>query len=214
MTDVSGYVSMSTIRVAGAMAHELNNPLQGLVSAVAAATMELGADERIAPRLRQIEGGVQRVTRAVRSFSALYEHLPRDPDSVPLAEFTQSVCDALNGFDLRIEMAETVDARRVRCHSAELGALTAEVVWAVWDGAERARLWVEDRGAASAVCIMHPAAADAARVFRPLQENDGLSGLPVVLDEVARLAGGHLELVWSHDRIAGIALVLINECKG
>jgi signal transduction histidine kinase len=213
MAKASAAINMSTVRVAGAMAHELNNPLQGLLSAITAAAAETGNDDRLAPRLRQMQGGVHRLTRAIRSFAALYERLPREPEFVNVSAFQQCVADALRDMGCAISDPAT-SLERVRCHSTELSALTAEVLRSLLGAEVSLQSVAEEREATTVVAFTRSGEVRGSRAVRPFDERDGLSGIPVVLDEVARLAGGHVELIWEDDRIVGVALVLINECRG
>lgn len=196
----------STARVAGAMAHELNNPLQGLLVALELSAQEFSGDERLTRLLGQIEGGVRRVSTAVRSFSAVYENLPREPEYFPVGEIIWNVTAILEERGIRIDPTEITDSRKVLCHAREISQLMSEVVSASELRNQRLVWYLEsDEG----VCSVRILAAEAGQIeWVRLVDGNGLSGLPVVLDEFAKLSDGYIELAWRDESIVGISIVL------
>ena len=71
---------MSVARVVGALAHELSNPLQGVLSLLSLYARECGESDSTHSRIEQIQAAVGRMTRIIENFSVVYENLPRAAD--------------------------------------------------------------------------------------------------------------------------------------
>jgi hypothetical protein len=195
-------------RIAGALAHELNNPLQGVLSLVSVALRESHLDERGQARLEQIHHGVSRLSRTVASLSAIYENLPRSPDLIPLTDLLNSLSGALaeQGFHVQMHPART--DRSVYCFSPELVRLMSDLFQEQAPDSETLHLsaW-EDHMGAGFRCELgtHEADPDHGE-WTSLEELNGVSGLAVLVDELVKLSEGSVEFRWNDSDLAGMRL--------
>jgi signal transduction histidine kinase len=207
MNLVNGLDQLHAVRVAGAMAHELNNPLQGLMSQLTLACGECTDNEVLRQRLAELSGGVNRLSRAVRNFSALYENMPRTADRATLALVVSVMDAALSARGFLTEGGHSLPDTTVLCMTDEVAHLFPEVV-AIAAAPSAPLTWViECREHESAVKLVYRLDSRGAD-WTVFNESDGLSGLPVLLDELVRLADGRLELMWEGDTWIGTGIVL------
>lgn len=204
---MSSFEQSFAAKVAGALAHEMNNPLQGLVSQLNLVTNELTENDALKSRVTALAGGVQRLTRVVSNFSAFYENLPRDPDVIPLCELRQALGQILHASGLAITEPVCEEATLVHCMTSEVLKLFPEVVLAS-ASRNHALAWeIQSGDRYSYLRLLYVASAGEA-IWKRFDEADGLWGLPVMLEEIARLADGRVELLWQGDIWCGTALVL------
>jgi hypothetical protein len=205
---VSANEQQAVSRIAGALAHELNNPLQGVLSLVSVALRESRLDERGQARLEQIHHGVSRLSRTVASLSAIYENLPRPPDLVPLSDLLNSLSDALaeQGFHVQTHPEQTDIS--VYCFSPELVRLMSDLFQEHTPdpGTVHLTSWANFTGAGFR-CELGPDAADPDHgEWTSLEELSGVSGLAVLVDELVKLSEGRVEFRWSDSDLTGMRL--------
>lgn len=196
-------------RIAGAMAHELNNPLQGVLSLVGVTLRECSSDERCQSRLEQIHRGVTRLSRTVESLSAIYENLPRSPDFVSLSDWLNSLAATLTecGFRARVHPANTDSM--VSCFAPELLRLTGDLFREQAAPMSRIQLITrQTAGQAEVVCEAEsenpPQSPD--DDWLNLDNLDSVSGLAVLIDEMIKLSYGQVEFKWRDSSLTGLRL--------
>ena len=196
-------------RIAGAVAHELNNPLQGVLSLVGVTLRECRLDQRCQSRLEQIQRGVTRLTRTVESLSAIYENLPRPPDLVLLSKILTSLSASLaeSGFHVRGN-APSSDVK-ARCFAPEVVRLIRDIVLEHSAAPRHIRLTAERYPEEVLIeCEIgedfpFPNLTDDWQVP---DRHSGVSGIAILLDEIVKLSRGRVEFRWHDSELTGLRL--------
>gem|GEM_PF-4231052 len=199
----------STARITGALAHELNNPLQGVLSILSVFSREYASDDRCQLRLEQIRSGLTRVSRIVESFSVAYENLPRSPDRTTAERFLELVKAALNERQLRAQVECSLPGEAVFfCMSPELARLIGDA-FSIPSTENRSVLIqmrvVQDR--VELIVKRGGAGADSSILWQRLDDHNGLSGVAGLINEIARLGGGDAEFRFDELTLCGIRLL-------
>lgn len=203
-TDASQGCQESIARIAGAIAHELNNPLQGVLSLVTVCKEESDSGNR--QRLELIHRGLLRLTQIVESLSAVYENLPRPAGQMTVGGFldllTESFAERKIGADIA---SSTPSDLSIYVMVPELVRLIREVfsVRPPTDGRVQIRMeFVEGR--AVLTCERQPSGT--AEPWCGLSGHHVCSGLAVLIDEMTRLAGGEPGFRFDQASLSGIRL--------
>ena len=196
-------------RIAGALAHELNNPLQGVLSLVGVTLRDCQMDQRCQTRMEQIHQGVTRLSRTVESLAAIYENLPRSPDLVPLADLLKSLSESLAGGAFRVQIHPPRNGSRVHCFAPELVRLAGDLIVEHLPAGGAVNLSEgHSNGMTGLLCELDspPSGATAADEWLTLNDASDVSGLVVLLDELIRLSNGTAEFKWHDSRLSGMRL--------
>jgi len=198
----------ATARITGALAHELNSPLQGVLSLLTVLQHECSGDKQCQLRLEQIRSGLSRMSQTVQSFSLTYENLPRPPDCVAVDDLAQRLESAMTERQLRLEV-EVSGPRDVRCYGLvhEFVSLLAEAYSqsAVTGRTIHAHIANHD-GWVMLEC--EHGTPDGAESWVTLDQEEYISGLAVLMDEITKLAGGRAEFRFGAAALNGIRLFL------
>ncbi len=198
-------------RMAGALAHELNNPLQGLVSSLAAAEADASSDSGAKLKIELIAGGVRRLSKTVESFSAVYENLPRVPDRITRACLTQAFIDALEPV-FPLSFAESRERQgsngcAMLCYAAETVRLLRDSIAQVQGELHTLTMHVVQCNQ-NYVYEFILAGRSEQQMWHAVEDARGVGGLVVLLDEIVRMAGGKVSVSFAANRVSGIALKL------
>jgi hypothetical protein len=197
--------------IVGAMVHELNNPLQGIVSLLALHARESGTQEPGHSRIEQLQAGLNRMVRVIDDFSVIYENLPRHPEMVTVSAFRER---------LKAQFANrqwTVVDRTAEKDGIMFSCLTPEIIRLVVDAftihGEMGEIihikFDRENDALQLYCEQGNSEDPELDVWHKLEMNGVLSGLPVLLTEIARLGNGEAEFRFDHMRLRGIRLTFI-----
>ena len=201
---VSEIEQRTIARVAGAVAHELNNPLQGVLSLLSVMLRECRLDERCQLRLEQIHDGVRRLSRTVESLSAIYENLPRPPDQIFPAELLTRLTASLTDRDLHVHVSSSDAALLpVNCYAPEIVRLAGSVLSENLNGQRTVVLRTSStaRDVEVACTLQSESKEDE---WLAVERVRGLSGAAVLLDEMVRLSQGTVEFRLGEKTLDGI----------
>jgi hypothetical protein len=108
----------------------------------------------------------------------------------------------------RIVAADSQTAAKIHCHSLEIVRLTADLFLA--HAAESQSVLVRgvmSRGQAMLSCESALAAVDdQPDLWQSMEDMTGVTGIPVLLDEIARLSEGKCEFRWRDSTLQGMRL--------
>ena len=195
-------------RVVGAVAHDLNNPLQGILSLVAVTLRECRLDERCQLRLEQIQQGVVRMSRTVECLSAVYENLPRPPDSFPTHQLLDRFAAAFaeRDFQTYLMPLEMPDAP-VRCYAVEMTRLAGDLLAHHANGKRTVELGaITSSQGVEFRCEAH--SDGPSTDWFPLEQTRGVSGIAVLLNEIVRLSQGTVAYRMRDTWLDGVRIVL------
>jgi signal transduction histidine kinase len=198
----------SAARIAGAIAHELNNPLQGILSLIGIFARECAGDEPCQIRLEQIRSGLARVARIVESLSAVYENLPRVPDRTTAGVFSGRLEAAMHERQLRAEITVGVPADSAfECMVPEVTRLIADAYSLQSPAGRTVRvvLRVED-DLMVLTCEREPDDPSGVEPWHGLDEACKASGMAVLVNEMTELGGGRAEFRFDHTSLSGVRL--------
>jgi signal transduction histidine kinase len=197
----------STARITGALAHELNNPLQGILSLLSVMCREYEGDERCQVRLEQIRSGLVRLSRILESFSVTYENLPRPPDETTVGRFVDHLLTALAERQLQATVEALPDRGTVfYCMSPELARLIGDAFYLPGSDVRSLHLrMTRGGGRVTLTCGQGDCGENGGEWLR-LDEHPGLSGVAGLINELARLAGGEAEFQFDDTRLRRIRL--------
>jgi hypothetical protein len=196
----------SMANIAGALAHELNNPLQGMMSLLSVFSRECAQDEKCQVRLEQFRSGLTRLTRIVTSFSVAYENLPRDPDVTTLRHFCARLHEAMAERQLVAEFEPLPAAGSFRCMATELVRLTSDALSIAVTDSRRLRVSAAATASHIVITAAQLDAPAAAEPWRSLGPKDTVFGLAVLIREIAKLGGGDAEFHFNDMSLDGIRL--------
>lgn len=203
---------VSAARIAGAIAHELNSPLQGVLSLLTVLSRECPTEQHQL-RIAQVRSGLARLSRIIQTFATAYENLPRVPDRVGVTSLAECVQAELAARQLRAEVVLEAPADvTCRCLARELAALLGETcAWPVLQPRTiRVTIGVRDDHA-TLTCEHEPKDSDTAEPWVQLAGSGAVSGLAVLVDEIARVGGGEAEFRFLPSGVDGIRLLLRRE---
>jgi signal transduction histidine kinase len=195
---------VSLARIAGAIAHELNNPLQGVLSLVTVSRSEAIGDDRA--RWEQIQDGLLRLSHVIQSLSAVYENLPRLPEQVTAGDFLDLLVAAFDERKIQTEVFVSLP------RDVSFDAMTPELVRLIREafslplptsGCIRIDM---SRQEGRVVLVCERQSLDAAEPWCGLIDHHVCSGLAVLIDEMTKLAGGEPEFRFDHASLSGIRL--------
>ncbi len=204
--------SERTARIAGALAHELNNPLQGLLSSLTAANADDTQDVRFRDRMVEITGGVRRLSRAVESFAVMYENFPRAPEHLSPEKFHKALREALSAY-FAVAPAKPQDDpahqdRSIVCYAAETVRLVRDTfAQSVAPHHTLAVSSLRDGDSWSFEVFLAQKSLEQLS-WNPIGGCDGISGMVVILDEIVQMCGGRTRLACEDSGIAGLKLSL------
>lgn len=197
----------STARITGALAHELNNPLQGILSLLSVMCRECEGDERYQVRLEQIRSGLIRLSRILESFSVTYENLPRPPDETTVGRFVDHLLTALAERQLHATVESLPDGETVfYCLSPELARLIGDAFCLPGADVRGLRLAMTHDGDAVTLICGKSAPYENGEEWLRLDEHPGISGVAGLINELARLAGGKAEFQFDETTLRRIRL--------
>jgi signal transduction histidine kinase len=201
-------VQRNTARVAGAFAHELNNPLQGILSLVAVLSHEHACDPESQQRIDQIQSGLVRMSSIVRSFSVTYENMPRLPEQITVNQFVDGLMTAMSEHGLQL------DASRLTLHETVFCCMVPELTRLLSDAltlpaSESRCVHLLSDSADRQVILTLECDADAegdGNVWHAMDERVSCSGLAVLISETAKLSAGTAEFRFNQSALDGIRL--------
>jgi signal transduction histidine kinase len=197
----------STARITGALAHELNNPLQGILSLLSVMCRECEGDERFQVRLEQIRSGLIRLSRILESFSVTYENLPRPPDETTVGRFVDHLLTALAERQLHATVESLPDRETVfYCMSPELARLIGDAFCLPGADVRGLRLAMSRDGDGVTLICGTSAPYENGEEWLRLDEHPGISGVAGLINELARLAGGEAEFQFDETTLHRIRL--------
>ena len=195
-------------RVAGAVAHDLNNPLQGILSLLAVTLRECRLDQRCQLRLEQIQRGVSRMSRTVESLATVYENLPRPLDCLPTSELLDRLATALSEREIHAQITPVdFPPTSVVCFAPETARLAGNLLADHANGSRTAQLGA-NATTQGIVFRCETAAALSGDAWLPLEQMRGVSGIAVLLNEIVRLSRGAVEYRMGDSRLDGIQIFL------
>lgn len=199
----------STARITGALAHELNNPLQGMLSLLSVMSRDYANDERCLIRLEQIRSGLVRLTRILESFSVAYENLPRLPDETTVGKFVDHVMMSLTERQLRVAVEVLPDRETIfYCMSPELARLIGDAFSLPSPEGRSLRMAVTlENGYVILTCQRGAPCTNGDSWIR-LDDHRGISGVAGLINEIVRLGNGEAEFRFDEMTLCGIRLFL------
>jgi signal transduction histidine kinase len=205
---VSETEQRTVARIAGAVAHELNNPLQGILSLVAVMLRECRLDERCQLRMEQIHHGISRLSHTVESLAVVYENLPRPPDRLLPNELLDRFEAALHEHDFQPQVHHAMGSdMHVTCFAPEIVKLAGTVLQDHSNG-QRAiivRTVPYDNTMEFSCAVVHPEPNEA---WVTIDQVRGVSGAAILLDEIVRLGKGKVDFRFNHEQLDGIRFYL------
>lgn len=199
----------STARITGALAHELNNPLQGMLSLLSVMSRDYAGDERCVVRLEQIRSGLIRLTRILESFSVAYENLPRLPDETTVGKFTDHVTTLLAERQLRVSIETLPDRETVFfCMSSELARLIGDAFSVPSPEGRSLRLMMALIDQRIVLTCERGAPCTDGKSWIRLDDHRGISGVAGLINEIVRLGDGEAEFRFDDMTLCGIRLFL------
>jgi hypothetical protein len=198
-----------TARIAGALAHELNSPLQGLFSLLGVLSRESPRDEQSLIRLEQMRSGLTRLSRIIESFATAYEHVPRSPDRVSVRLFRDQLTDACAERQIALTLETAApDELRFYCMTPETTRLLGET-FSLPSQDRRpllASLRAEDSHVHLTVSSSQISEPEQA-AWQALEGHSASSSLSVLIDEITRFAGGRADFMFDHSSLCGVRLI-------
>jgi hypothetical protein len=197
--------------IVGAMVHELNNPLQGIVSLLSVHAKESSADDSALNRILQIQAGVTRLARIVEGFSVVCENLPHPPEDLTVATFADRL---VSEFSTRNRTAAVIvncaPETMVHCLAPELIRLIVETFTIHGQSGESICIQFDQSGdAVTLACEQGRENSGELGAWRSLKTQGELSGLPMMVAEIARLGENEAEFRFDHVRLRGIRLTFL-----
>lgn len=197
----------STARITGALAHELNNPLQGILSLLSVMSREQAGDEHCQVRLEQIRSGLIRLSRILESFSVAYENLPRPPDQTTVGRFVDHLMTSLTERQLHATVELLPDRETVfYCMSPELARLIGDAFSLPGPEQRSVHLAMTQSGDRVVLICRNGAPDESGDEWLRLDDHPGMSGVAGLINELARLAGGEAEFRFDETTLCGIRL--------
>ncbi|MBU0508599.1 hypothetical protein KKH27_07180 [bacterium] len=205
----------SAATLAGALAHELNNPMQGILSLLSVLNRECEDPQACRVRVGQIRSGLARLKRIVESFSVAYENLPREPERITVGDFHERLALAMSERQLR------ANGTSYRRPEASFYCLWPEVVRLVSDAFSLPTptdglIHVENEAEPEWVCIICKRDRDSRTgesEWRSLNERGSFSGLAVLIDEIVRMSQGTVDFQFHDASLDGIRLRFRTDLK-
>jgi signal transduction histidine kinase len=200
----------STARIAGAIAHELNNPLQGILSLVSVLSRECSGNPTCDVKLEQIRSGLNRVARVVQAFSVTYENLPRPPDVTSVDRFASLLESAFTQGQLQSRIILDLPGDTTfHCMATELARLVADAFSLPSPSHRTLRVQMsENDGAVVVTCDREPSEMNSVEPWKVLNDEPTPSGLAVLIQEIARLAQGEAFFRFDTTALSGVRLLL------
>lgn len=206
---VSDAEQRTVARVAGAVAHELNNPLQGILSLLTVTLRDCRLDERCQLRLEQIHHGVSRMSRTVATLAAIYENLPRPPDFFSPAQLLDCFASELAERALEPHVLVPEGAPlAVVCFASELAKLSGDVLVENMNGHNLVHLLAASHPYGMEVRFEFGSPPAYSHEWAPIEQTRGISGIAVLLDEVIKLSRGAVEFRMGDARLDGMRFFL------
>jgi len=197
----------STARITGALAHELNNPLQGILSLLSVMSREQAGDEHCQVRLEQIRSGLIRLSRILESFSVAYENLPRPPDQTTVGRFVDHLMTSLTERQLHATVESLPDRETAfYCMSPELARLIGDAFSLPGPEHRSLRLAMTQNGDSVMLICRNGALDESGDEWLRLDDHPGMSGVAGLINELAQLAGGEAEFRFDETTLCGIRL--------
>lgn len=199
----------STARITGALAHELNNPLQGIFSLLSVLSREHAGDESTQVRLEQIRSGLTRLSRILESFSVAYENMPRLPDQTSLGKFLDHLTLSFTERQMRITIESEFERETpLFCMSPELSRLISDAfsLPSLEDRGVRLTITTTD-DAVTLICERGEHSPDG-NGWMQLDRYDAMSGVAGLINEITRLGGGSADFRFNDLTLCGIRLIL------
>lgn len=191
--------------IVGALAHEVNNPLQGILSLAALLGRDTGG-EHAQLQLEQIRSGLSRISRVVESFSVVYENLPRAPDYVLADRMTDWLSAALAARQFRCELAGgSVPAVPIVCFGPETARLVADALSQPSPDGRTVRITTESSDGRLVLTCQRSQSGEAA--WEQLETLGGFSGLATLIAELMHLCQGECGFRLDTASLSGIRLV-------
>jgi len=178
-------------RIAGAFAHELCNPLQGVRSLIETISREAERGSPVLRKLERVEAGMNRLAGVLDAIRTTYENLPRPADSVTVGGFMDQLSQALKRGGASASMHYRVpDETVVYALAPELATLISH---ALVDPATPP-IAVEVHAAMNDDYVMIDTELTG-DLFWPVHGRDfralnGHAGLPVLIQELSRQCDG------------------------
>jgi signal transduction histidine kinase len=203
-----------TAAILGALAHEVNNPLQGILSLTAILGRECEANPHNQVRLEQIRSGLRRVVRVVESFSVAYGNLPRPPDELPIARLLERLSATLVEQQFRVETSSSVDPEtRVLCLGPELVRLIGDAISSPAVAQRTVRIRSESENGQVYLICERPDATQGMPGWDGIDGTAGFSGLAVLIHEMITLCGGAAAFRWDDTSLSGIRLTFMTRME-
>jgi len=205
----------SAATIAGALAHELNNPLQGILSLLSVLERECSDPEACRVRVGQIRSGLTRLKRIVESFSVTYENLPREAERITIEDFYRHLSDAMQSRQLHVN-AQAPGNRLISfyCLWPEIIRLVTDVFSLPSPLEGPLRIHCDVSGDHVVVICereKHGEAVDDG--WRTVGDNGSFSGLAVLIDEIVSLSHGRADFRMNDKFLDAIRLHFRTEMK-
>lgn len=197
-------------RIAGALAHEVNSPLQGVQSLVGLLNRDCQGDPDSMLRLQQVRSGLARIGRIVETFAVAYENMPRAADTANPTRFSELLAAAVLARQLTCEFADhsAVNDCRFHCMLTETARLIAEVFAQAADGERCVRVEFADAPEHIAVLCRLTGGDPESVVWTEPDGTGSVSGIAVLLNEITRMADGTTEFCFDDRSLTGVRLLL------
>lgn len=205
----------SAATIAGALAHELNNPLQGILSLLSVLERECSDPEACRVRVGQIRSGLTRLKRIVESFSVTYENLPREAERIAVEDFLWQLTDAMQSRQLHVN-AQAPENRHVSfyCLWPEIVRLVTDVFSLPSPLETPIRIHCEaNADHVVVVCERDQHGETIGDGWRTVGDNGSFSGLAVLIDEIVSLSRGRADFRMNDKFLDAIRLHFRTEMK-
>jgi signal transduction histidine kinase len=201
-----------SVNLAGALAHELNNPLQGMFSVLSLLSRDYPEDQQVQVRLAQIRSGLARLSQVVDSFSTAYENQPRRPDQTTVGDFMDRLTTDLAARQLRADIVCSLpNETPIQCMAGELVRLLSDAYSLLPGTCRTLRVNVVREDDHVRITTVRDSSRGTEDRWLALNECGAVSGLAVLIHELARLSEGRAEFRFDDVALCGIRLLFISD---
>jgi signal transduction histidine kinase len=189
-----GYVSKnqhSTARITSAFAHELCNPLQGIRSLIEVLQREAGHEAGMTRKLERVENGMNRLAGVLDAFRATYENLPRPADQVSAEGLLDQIMQTIkrSGATASIEH-DIPEHTQVMAFAPELATLISHALIDHAHPPVHIEIRAVHTDSTVSIQCETTSSTPLAMPWVEATRRDGLTGLPVLVDEITHQSGG------------------------
>ena len=169
-------------------------------------------DQQVQIRLAQIRSGLARLSQVVDSFSTAYENQPRRPDQTTIGEFIERLTADLADRQLRADInCALPNETPILCMARELVHLLSDAYSLLPGTCRTLRVNVAREDRKVRITTVRDSSRGTEDRWLALDECGAVSGLAVLIHELARLSNGHAEFRFDDVALCGIRLLFVSE---